>query len=152
MGSICTPYSSLLSRTPVSCPFLSFRSQIPVLFSCKRLKTRLQESRPRVSISPPPIDFDYRLEFSPESKSEVAELHPGLLDLVERGRLVLVKKSRLGSRKGDGFVEPEMIWIVGVNHMEAESAVDVERVVKTVKPDNVVVELCRSRQGVVSLS
>ncbi|XP_031496151.1 uncharacterized protein LOC116261504 isoform X1 [Nymphaea colorata] len=149
MGSICAPPSSLLTRTLVSCPFLSFRSQSPTVFSCKRLRTRLQESSPRVSISPPPLDFDYRLEFLPESKSEVAELHPRLLDLVERGRLVLVKKSRLGSRRGDGFVEPEMIWIIGVNHVDAESAADVERVVKTVRPDNVVVELCRSRAGIM---
>lgn len=43
-------------------------------------------------------------------------------------------------------MEPEVIWLIGTTHISLESAVDVERVVRAVKPDNVVVELCRSRQ------
>ncbi|KAL7003282.1 hypothetical protein U1Q18_004441 [Sarracenia purpurea var. burkii] len=44
------------------------------------------------------------------------------------------------------FVEPEVIWLIGTNHISHESTVDVELVVCAVKLDNFVVELCRSRQ------
>lgn len=42
-------------------------------------------------------------------------------------------------------MEPESIWIIGTTHVSEESAFDVERVIRAVKPENVVVELCRSR-------
>ena len=44
------------------------------------------------------------------------------------------------------FVEPEVIFLIGTTHISEDSALEVERVVRAVKPDNVVVELCRSRQ------
>lgn len=43
-------------------------------------------------------------------------------------------------------MEPEAIWIIGTTHVSKESASDVERVIRAVNPENVVVELCRSRQ------
>lgn len=43
-------------------------------------------------------------------------------------------------------MEPEEIWLLGTTHISSFSAADVERVVEVVNPDNVVVELCRSRQ------
>lgn len=50
------------------------------------------------------------------------------------------------------FVEPEVIWLIGTIHTSSESATHVERVVQAVKPDNVVVELCRSRAGIMYIS
>lgn len=82
-----------------------------------------------------------------------AASHPDLMDLVDEGRLVLVEKGRFGPvpewRKE--FVEPESIWLVGTSHASQKSVADVERVIRALRPDNVVVELCRSRQ-VFSLS
>jgi pheromone shutdown protein TraB len=44
------------------------------------------------------------------------------------------------------FVEPDMIWLPGTSHLSDKSATDVERVLRAIRPDNVVVELCYSRQ------
>ncbi|XP_057427413.1 uncharacterized protein LOC130720739 isoform X2 [Lotus japonicus] len=109
-------------------------------------------SRPfKVSIKPPPPGFDYRLEIFEESRAAIAASHPELLDLADNGSLVLVQKKRFGPVPSwrTEFVEPESIWLVGTTHVSKESAFEVERVVKAVRPDNVVVELCRSRAGIM---
>ncbi|KAM7491660.1 hypothetical protein LguiA_034581 [Lonicera macranthoides] len=92
--------------------------------------------------------FDFKSQFLTDSRSLISETHPELLDLVDNGSLVLIKKSQFGPVPfwRTEFVEPEVIWLIGTTHISLESAVDVERVVRAVKPDNVVVELCRSRQ------
>ena len=102
----------------------------------------------KVSIKAPPLDFDYRLEILEESRTAIAKFHPELLDLAENGSLVLIEKNQFGPVPAwrSEFVEPEAIWLVGTSHISKESAMNVERVVRAVKPDNVVVELCRSRQ------
>ncbi|EKX51980.1 hypothetical protein GUITHDRAFT_134290 [Guillardia theta CCMP2712] len=46
-------------------------------------------------------------------------------------------------------VEPEEIFVVGTSHISRKSAEDVDRVIRAVRPDNVVVELCRSRAGIM---
>lgn len=70
-----------------------------------------------------------------------------LKDLVEEGTLVVVEKRRFGPVPSwrSEFVEPEEIWLVGTSHVSEKSAVDVDRVVRAVMPERVVVELCRSR-------
>lgn len=81
------------------------------------------------------------------SRATIAKTRPHLLDLADKGTLVLIEKRQFGpvpTWRTD-FVEPEAIWLVGTTHITPESADDVERVVRAVKPDNVVVELCRSR-------
>lgn len=113
-------------------------------------KPSLRPSKPnRVSLNTPPPDFDYKKStLLPDSRAAVAQAHPELLDLADNGTLVLVQKSRFGpvpDWRAD-FVEPEAIWLIGTTHVSRESALDVERVVRAVNPDNVVVELCRSRQ------
>lgn len=67
--------------------------------------------------------------------------------MADNGSLVLVQKKRFGPVPSwrTEYVEPEYIWLIGTTHVSKESAMEVERVVKAVKPDNVVVELCRSR-------
>ncbi|XP_058740011.1 uncharacterized protein LOC131612221 isoform X1 [Vicia villosa] len=105
----------------------------------------------RVSVKPPPPDFNYKLEISKESRAVIEESYPELLDLADNGSLVLVQKKRFGPVPSwrTEFVEPEYIWLIGTTHVSKESAMEVERVVKAVKPDNVVVELCRSRAGIM---
>lgn len=49
-------------------------------------------------------------------------------------------------------MEPEEIWLLGTTHIDRASAFHVERVVRAIRPDNVVVELCRSRAGIMYTS
>lgn len=106
-----------------------------------------------VSIKPPPPEFDFRTQFLPESRALIAQTHPELLDLANNGDLVVIRKSQFGPVPiwRTQFVEPEIIWLIGTNHISTQSQSDVERVVRAVQPDNVVVELCRSRQVIVIL-
>ncbi|KAJ0713997.1 putative TraB/PrgY/GumN family protein [Helianthus annuus] len=110
--------------------------------------------RTKVSIKPPPPEFDFRTQILTGSRALIAESHPELLDLADEGSLVVIRKSQFGpvpAWRAD-FVEPECIWLVGTNHVSEKSAGDVERVVQAVRPDNVVVELCRSRAGIMYTS
>ncbi|KAF4371302.1 hypothetical protein F8388_023462 [Cannabis sativa] len=94
-------------------------------------------------------DFDFRSDILGESNALIAKSHPELLDLASSGNLVLIEKRLFGPVPPwrAEFVEPETIWLVGTTHISQESAMEVERVVRAIKPDNVVVELCRSRQS-----
>ncbi|KAK6135296.1 hypothetical protein DH2020_030938 [Rehmannia glutinosa] len=98
--------------------------------------------------SVPTPNFNFKNEILDISTAAIAETHPGLLDLAKNGTLVMIKKSQYGPVPPwrSEFVEPEAIWIIGTNHISRESSSDVERVISAVRPDNVVVELCRSRQ------
>ncbi|KAI4351804.1 hypothetical protein L6164_006119 [Bauhinia variegata] len=130
------------------------KSMFP-LFMSNPVFLSAKPSRPfKVSIKAPPPDFDYRLEIVQDSRDAIAEFHPELLDLAENGSLVLIEKKRFGPVPAwrSEFVEPEKIWLVGTNHISQESPVVVERVVRAIKPDNVVVELCRSRAGIMYAS
>lgn len=100
-------------------------------------------------IKPPPPEFDFRREISATANS-----HPELTDLVKNGTLTLISKKLFGPvpEWRREFVEPEEIWLVGTSHLSQQSALDVERVIRAVKPDNVVVELCRSRAGIMYTS
>ncbi|XVF12430.1 hypothetical protein REPUB_Repub08aG0117800 [Reevesia pubescens] len=102
----------------------------------------------KVSIKPPPPDFDFRADILAESTARIGQTHPQLVDLAENGTLVLVEKRQFGPVPAwrTEFVEPEAIWLLGTTHISPESAAEVERVVRAIRPDNVVVELCRSRQ------
>ncbi|KAK4350811.1 hypothetical protein RND71_030124 [Anisodus tanguticus] len=102
----------------------------------------------RVSIKPPPPNFNFKTEFFITSRDAIQETYPELLDLADNGTLFLIKKNQFGPVPPwrNEFVEPESIWLIGTSHISLESAVDVERVIRTVRPENVVVELCRSRQ------
>ncbi|RZC72803.1 hypothetical protein C5167_048283 [Papaver somniferum] len=120
----------------------------------KALATKTPNNQ--VTIKPPPPEFDFRSEISDISLENITKLHPELLDLVESGNLVVIQKNLFGPVPlwRTEFMEPEEIWLIGTNHISKQSAMDVERVVRAVKPDNVVVELCRSRQvaGIMYIS
>ncbi|XP_064942305.1 uncharacterized protein LOC104000464 isoform X2 [Musa acuminata AAA Group] len=109
---------------------------------------------PKASIRSPPSGFDYKAEVMQDSRAAAAAAHPELMDLVEDGSLVLVEKGRFGPVPSwrTEFVEPETIWLIGTSHLSEKSASDVERVARAVRPDNVVVELCRSRAGIMYAS
>ncbi|KAH1091750.1 hypothetical protein J1N35_019007 [Gossypium stocksii] len=108
----------------------------------------------KVSIKPPPPDFDFRADILAESTAKIGQTYPQLVDLAENGTLVLVEKRQFGPVPAwrTEFVEPEAIWLLGTTHISPESASDVKRVVRAVRPDNVVVELCRSRAGIMYIS
>ncbi|CAI9092161.1 OLC1v1027339C1 [Oldenlandia corymbosa var. corymbosa] len=124
------------------------------LLYCNSSGLKTAGSRVQVSVEPPPADFDFRGEILSGSRAAIAESHPQLLDLADNGSLVLIKKSQFGPVPPwrTEFVEPEAIWILGTTHISLESAADVERVIRAVNPDNVVVELCRSRAGIMYTS
>ncbi|XP_027110394.1 uncharacterized protein [Coffea arabica] len=105
----------------------------------------------KASVKPPPPEFDFRTEILSGSQTAIAETHPELLDLANNGSLVLVTKNQYGPVPSwrTEFAEPEAIWLFGATHISKESADDVGRVIRAVKPDNVVVELCRSRAGIM---
>ncbi|XP_042454016.1 traB domain-containing protein-like isoform X3 [Zingiber officinale] len=109
---------------------------------------------PKAAIRPPPYGFDYQAEVLQDSRSAVTAAHPELMDLVEDGSLVLIEKGRFGPVPSwrSEFVEPEVIWLIGTSHLSGKSASDVERVARAVRPDNVVVELCRGRAGIMYAS
>ena len=52
-------------------------------------------------------------------------------------------------RRTDGYMEPELVLLVGTSHASSSSAAEVTRVIEAVRPDNVVVELCRSRSSMM---
>jgi hypothetical protein len=101
------------------------------------------------SLRPPPPCFDYRAAVLADTRAAAAG-NPALAGLIESGALVRVPRRRFGpvpAWRPPDFVEPEDVWILGTSHLSRDSVADVERVLRAVQPDNVVVELCRSRQG-----
>ncbi|RRT57195.1 hypothetical protein B296_00047410 [Ensete ventricosum] len=140
-----------MEATITTSPF-TFHLASPFPFSRSPPTSLLRSSSPRnfkASICPPPSWFDYKAEVMQDSRAAAAAAHPELMDLVEDGSLVLVEKGRFGPIPSwrTEFVEPEAIWLIGTSHLSEKSASDVERVARAVRPDNVVVELCRSRQA-----
>ncbi|CAK9270668.1 unnamed protein product [Sphagnum jensenii] len=108
-------------------------------------------AKSRVVVDPPPEDYDFRAETRLQTVETVRTHFPQLMDLVEDGTLVVVKRAvDYVERRSDGYVEPEVVFVVGTAHMSRVSALQVTRVVNAVQPENVVVELCRSRQGDVA--
>ncbi|WVZ91822.1 hypothetical protein U9M48_037945 [Paspalum notatum var. saurae] len=99
-------------------------------------------------LPPPPPCFDYRAAVLADTRAAAAAF-PALAGLVESGALVRVPRRRFGpvpAWRPPDFVEPEDVWVLGTSHLSPDSVADVERVLRAFRPDNVVVELCRSRQ------
>lgn len=81
-----------------------------------------------------------------------------LADLFDRGVLRRFERTNpLPGEVGSGYksganlghVEPEEIFLLGTSHISNRSAVDVERAIVSLCPDAVVIELCRSRTGLL---
>lgn len=138
----------LWSHSASSMKTLAYTFPIFTSNFCFHMIKSLKSSKISVSVKPPPPDFNFRAEILEDSRETIAQTHPQLLDLTDNGSLVLIEKRLFGPVPAwrTEFVEPDEIWLLGTTHISSFSAVDVERVVEAVNPDNVVVELCRSRQ------
>ena len=114
-----------------------------------------------VAVPTPPDDFNYREK---TAAATVDVLLPRLetggdsgLDcdvdwekLIRRGELVYVKRrDDYVERRTDGYEEPREVVILGTNHTSADSAKAAAALIQSLKPDCVVVELCRSRSGLL---
>lgn len=87
---------------------------------CCHSSTRVDGSQ---KVRPPPSDYDFRAETSDGTQEMVQRLYPELMDLVEDGTLVIVKRPPdYVERRSDGYVEPEVVYIVGTAHMSKLSA------------------------------
>ncbi|KAG2453855.1 hypothetical protein HYH02_002062 [Chlamydomonas schloesseri] len=76
---------------------------------------------------------------------------PELRDLVDDGTLLVVpRRPDYVERRTDGYVEPEVVLLVGTAHVSRRSQLDVDRVIRAVRPDSVVVELCKSRSAALA--
>ncbi|GBF95762.1 hypothetical protein Rsub_08198 [Raphidocelis subcapitata] len=86
----------------------------------------------------------------PDTLRLVKASWPQLLDLVEEGVLVVHERpAGYVERRADGYREPQLVFLLGTAHVSAKSAEDVRRVVAAVRPECVVVELCRSRTALL---
>ncbi|KAL9253648.1 hypothetical protein AKJ16_DCAP09704 [Drosera capensis] len=109
--------------------------------------------QPSPKITPPSSTFNYlKSQITARSLTFISHHHPTLLDLAHSGTLVVAPKEEFGPvptwRAESGFVEPDEIWVIGTTHLGIGCGAGVERVVREVGPESVVVELCRSRHGV----
>jgi pheromone shutdown protein TraB len=113
-------------------------------------KAALKASSRASSLQRPPVEYDHRVALRESSRSLVLQRFPDLADLVEAGTLVCVERSALYvERRTDGYVEPELVLLIGTSHASSSSAEEVRRTIEVARPDNVVVELCRSRSSVM---
>ncbi|CAI7781805.1 unnamed protein product, partial [Closterium sp. NIES-53] len=103
---------------------------------------------------PPVLGFDYRKATAETTYSIVAERYPDLMDLVRRGVLVVVQQpveddEAGGTDTSSSHRLPREIFILGTTHVSETAAEDAMRVVRSVQPQNVVVELCKSRAPIM---
>ncbi len=83
-------------------------------------------AKSRVVVDPPPEDYDFRAETRLQTVETVRTHFPQLMDLVEDGTLVVVKRAvDYVERRSDGYVEPEVVFVVGTAHMSRVSALQV---------------------------
>jgi len=130
------------SSTPP--PFVALPSPSPLIVRRRRRGTF---PRRNASIEPPPLGYDFRAETRQDTAAIIRQLYPDLSDLVEEGNMVVIQRPLdYVERRTDGYVEPELIILFGTSHVSNDSAANVERVLRAVRPENVVVELCRSRR------
>lgn len=107
-------------------------------------------STARATVIRPPKHYDHRVHLMDQSKRIIGHLYPELQDLSDAGTLIAVPRPETYvERRTDGYVEPEVVFLVGTAHTSKESAKEVERVIQAIRPENVVVELCRSRSSVM---
>jgi len=78
--------------------------------------------------------------------------------LLDTGRLVrVIPGPKLPGEPGSGYtsaasighVEPEEIFVLGTSHLSERSVIEVEAAIELLRPDAVVVELCRSRSALL---
>ncbi|CAM9703349.1 unnamed protein product [Ectocarpus sp. 4 AP-2014] len=73
-----------------------------------------------------------------------------LQDLLDSGTLQVARRpADYSDRRSDGYTEPLEVYVLGTSHASETSAGHVRRVVEAVRPQSVVVELCKSRAGLM---
>lgn len=98
----------------------------------------------------PPDDYDHARILHAGSVAFCRAHFPEIADLAEAGVVVVVKRPPdYVERREDGYQEPEVVVLVGTSHVSLSSQEHVERVVRAVRPNNTVVELCRSRASLM---
>uniref|UniRef100_A0A383VMJ9 TraB domain-containing protein n=1 Tax=Tetradesmus obliquus TaxID=3088 RepID=A0A383VMJ9_TETOB len=111
-----------------------------------------QQQQQVLDVPLPPQGYDYKAENLDETVDVVSQQYPQLMDLVEQGNLVVYRRpASYRERRVDGYREPELVFMLGTAHVSQASAAEVSRVVEAVQPQCVVVELCKSRVGVLQL-
>ena len=78
-------------------------------------------------------------------------LPAGLQTLVDRGALVLHRRPEMyvERRRPGAYEEPREVWVLGTLHTSEASAAAARELVEALRPEAVVVELCRSRAGLM---
>ena len=88
----------------------------------------------------------------------LAARHPSLAPLVASGALHCVRRpdtvpgagpDAYVERRTDGYVEPELVVVLGSSHLSERSAEHADAVVRALEPQSVVVEVCRSRAALL---
>ncbi|GIL52764.1 hypothetical protein Vafri_8554 [Volvox africanus] len=102
----------------------------------------------RLLLAGPSTDFDFRAEVTTYSRQWVDDNAHQLRDLVDDGTVVVIpRRPDYQERRTDGYCEPRVVVLVGTAHVSRRSQRDVDRVIRAVVPDSVVVELCKSRSA-----
>ena len=103
----------------------------------------------RTPLAGPPASYDHRAATAAASAA-LALAHPRLAPLVRDGLLLaLPRPEAYTERREDGYEEPRVVWLLGTAHLSGRSSADVAACVEALRPEAVVVELCRSRAGVM---
>lgn len=85
----------------------------------------------------------------PEMKANL-KIVADMNKLLARGTLVRCKRpADYRERREDGYVEPETVYVLGTDHRSRASAAAARAAVLALKPDVVVLELCRTRQALL---
>lgn len=106
---------------------------------------------PRAAAVPsPPASFDLRDTTLSTTRALIQARWPALLDLVDAGILIAAPRPpTYTERRSDGYVEPRLVLLIATVHVSPASAAAVARVIEATRPQAVVVELCKSRSGLV---
>eukprot|EP00889_Picochlorum_renovo_P001985 jgi/Picre1/29015/NNA_004409.t1 len=98
----------------------------------------------------PPKDYDHRRILQQRSRAIIESEYPELKDLSDEGTLIAIPRpDDYVERRTDGYREPEIVFVLGTAHVSVQAAAEVERVISAIQPENVVVELCKSRSSVM---
>ena len=102
------------------------------------------------AVPSPPPSLDLRDTTLSTIRTLIQARWPALLDLVDAGVLIAAPHPPdYAERRSDGYVEPRLVLLIATVHVSTASARAVERVIAATRPQAVVVELCKSRSGLV---
>ena len=98
------------------------------------------------SVAGPPAGFSVA-EATAEDCAALAAAHPLLAPIIAEGVVTALRRpTGVPERRSDGYREPSLVVVIGVAHLSTRSPADVRHVISVLRPQCVVVELCRSRQ------